>query len=50
MQTPTRYITKHMGDNRYDVVHIGPYVVSKGLRLEEAISLAKALNEEHKDR
>jgi len=50
MPAEVRYIAQHTGDNKYDVIHLGPYAVSKGLRLEEALALAKALNEENKDR
>jgi hypothetical protein len=50
MTAPVRYIAQHTGNNKYDVIHLGPYTVSKGLRLEEALALAKALNEENKDR
>ena len=31
----------------YDVVHLGPTVVAKGIKETEADALAKALNEEH---
>jgi hypothetical protein len=33
---------------KWDVIHIGPYVVAKDLRENEAEALAKALNEQHK--
>jgi hypothetical protein len=45
-----RYVVKQLGDNRCDVVHIGPYVVAKDLKLKEALALAAALNQESKDR
>jgi hypothetical protein len=44
-----RYIVVELGDgSAADVIHIGPYTVSKGLKVVEAIALAKALNEENK--
>mgnify|MGYP005813279955 CR=1 FL=1 len=48
-ETP-RYIAQHTGDNKYDVVRIGPTVISKGLRIEEALALAMALNIESETR
>lgn len=45
-----RYVVRELGDNTCDVVHVGPYVVSKGLKLQEALALAAALNQENKDR
>ena len=44
------YIAQHMGDSTYDVVHLGPTVISKGLRLKEAVALANALNIEFETR
>lgn len=34
----------------FDVIHKGPYVVSRSLREEEAIALMKALNQENRGR
>jgi hypothetical protein len=45
-----RYVVRQLGDDRCDVVHVGPYVVSKDLKLVEALALAKALNEENKSK
>jgi hypothetical protein len=45
-----RYIVREIGDDDFDVIHLGPYVVSKSLKLKEALALAAALNQENKDR
>jgi hypothetical protein len=47
MTTPKqRYVVKELGNGNADVIHLGPYVVSKGIRVPEAIALAAALNKE----
>jgi hypothetical protein len=45
-----KYVVREIGDNTCDVIHLGPYVVSKGLKLQEALALAAALNSENKAR
>jgi hypothetical protein len=45
-----RYVVRNTMPDKYDVVAIGPYVVSAGLKQIEAEALAKALNEESKTR
>ena len=48
--TKQRYVVKELGDDKWDVVHLGPYVVAKSLKLQEALALAAALNMENKGR
>jgi hypothetical protein len=45
-----RYVVKELGNGKCDVVHIGPYVVAKDLKVVEALALAAALNTEKHDR
>jgi len=40
------YVVRRRGVGEYDVVSLGPVVVSKGLKPMEAEALANALNEE----
>jgi hypothetical protein len=43
---PQRYVVEELGNDLANVIHLGPYVVSKDIRVHEAIALAAALNEE----
>lgn len=45
-----KYVVQDLGNGKADVVHVGPYVISKDLKVVEAIALAKALNDEHQKR
>jgi hypothetical protein len=45
-----KYSIKPRSNDRYDVVVQGPYVVAADLKWIEAEALARALNEENKDR
>jgi hypothetical protein len=48
--TSYKYVVRELGNGKCDVVHLGPYVVSKDLKLQEALALAAALNSENKAR